>query len=233
MIWVAVGGRGTLHGAVLGAFLVNCAKTWLTGAMPELWLFVLGGLFIAVTLFLPRGLVGVSPVRRPRAGKLPALGAVRAERTPAHVAEAAAHDRRPASRHILYLDGVIGQLRRLQGAQQPELVVEPGELRAIIGPNGAGKTTMMDVVTGKTRPDPGAVLFNGGIDLTRLDEARDRQSRHRPQVPEARPCSRTTRCSTTSSWRLQADRGVFPTLFVPAGRRRSASASTRCWSRSA
>jgi urea transport system permease protein len=58
VIWVAVGGRGTLHGAVLGAFLVNYAKTYLTGAMPELWLFALGGLFIAVTLFLPKGIIG-------------------------------------------------------------------------------------------------------------------------------------------------------------------------------
>jgi urea transport system ATP-binding protein len=51
------------------------------------------------------------------------------------------------------------------------LAVEPGEMRAIIGPNGAGKTTMMDVVTGKTRPDGGDVYFNGGtVDLTTLDE---------------------------------------------------------------
>ena len=58
VIWVAVGGRGTLVGAALGAVLVNFAKTWLTGAFPELWLFALGGLFIAVTLFLPRGIMG-------------------------------------------------------------------------------------------------------------------------------------------------------------------------------
>jgi urea transport system permease protein len=58
VIWVAVGGRGTLHGAILGAILVNYAKTWLTGAIPEIWLFALGGLFIAVTLFLPKGIVG-------------------------------------------------------------------------------------------------------------------------------------------------------------------------------
>ena len=64
VIWVAVGGRGTLHGAILGAVLVNAAKTVFTGQLPELWLFVLGFLFIAVTLFLPRGLVGL--VRAPR-----------------------------------------------------------------------------------------------------------------------------------------------------------------------
>jgi len=58
VIWVAVGGRGTLVGAVVGAVLVNYAKTWLTGALPEVWLFALGGLFVAVTLLLPRGLIG-------------------------------------------------------------------------------------------------------------------------------------------------------------------------------
>ena len=63
VIWVAVGGRGTLHGAILGAVLVNLAKTVFTGQLPELWLFALGGLFIAVTLFLPRGIVGLVPAR--------------------------------------------------------------------------------------------------------------------------------------------------------------------------
>ena len=62
VIWVAVGGRGTLVGAVLGAVLVNGGKTLLTGALPDAWLFALGALFILVTLFLPRGLLGL--VRR-------------------------------------------------------------------------------------------------------------------------------------------------------------------------
>jgi urea transport system permease protein len=58
VIWVLVGGRGTLVGAAVGAILVNGAKTYFTGALPEVWLFVLGGLFIAVTVFLPKGIVG-------------------------------------------------------------------------------------------------------------------------------------------------------------------------------
>ncbi|WP_407519731.1 urea ABC transporter permease subunit UrtC [Methylobacterium oryzisoli] len=58
VIWVAVGGRGTLVGAALGGVLVNYAKTLLTGAMPDAWLFMLGALFVVVTLFLPRGIVG-------------------------------------------------------------------------------------------------------------------------------------------------------------------------------
>jgi len=61
VIWVAIGGRGSLHGAALGAILVNYGKTYFTGALPEIWLFVLGGLFIAVTLFLPKGIVGSIP----------------------------------------------------------------------------------------------------------------------------------------------------------------------------
>ena len=59
VIWVAVGGRGTLYGAALGAIVVNLAKTWFTGAMPELWLFVLGGMFVVVTILLPKGIVGI------------------------------------------------------------------------------------------------------------------------------------------------------------------------------
>jgi len=58
VIWVAVGGRGTLHGAILGALLVNYFKSYLTGALPEVWLFALGGLFIGVTLFMPKGIIG-------------------------------------------------------------------------------------------------------------------------------------------------------------------------------
>ncbi|MGU9980765.1 urea ABC transporter permease subunit UrtC [Phreatobacter sp. HK31-P] len=58
IVWVAVGGRGTLVGAALGAGLVNFAKSWFTGAFPQGWLFALGGLFIFVTLFLPKGIVG-------------------------------------------------------------------------------------------------------------------------------------------------------------------------------
>jgi urea transport system permease protein len=59
VVWVAAGGRGTLLGALLGAFAINGLKTWLTTVAPDLWLFALGGLFVAVTLFLPRGLVGL------------------------------------------------------------------------------------------------------------------------------------------------------------------------------
>lgn len=59
VVWVAVGGRGTLYGAIAGAILVNFAKTRFTAIFPEAWLFALGGLFVVVTLFLPKGIVGL------------------------------------------------------------------------------------------------------------------------------------------------------------------------------
>ena len=71
---------------------------------------------------------------------------------------------------LLYLNGVTVSFDGFKALNDLSLIVEDGELRTIIGPNGAGKTTMMDVVTGKTRPDSGEVFFRGTADLTRLDE---------------------------------------------------------------
>ena len=71
---------------------------------------------------------------------------------------------------LLYLNGVSVSFDGFKALNNLSLAIEDGEMRAIIGPNGAGKTTMMDVVTGKTRPDEGDVLFDGHHDLTRLDE---------------------------------------------------------------
>ena len=73
-IWVAVGGRGTLVGALLGAVAVNLLKSWLTGAAPEAWLFVLGGLFVLVTLVFPRGLAGLAQQLKTPRRPLPAVG---------------------------------------------------------------------------------------------------------------------------------------------------------------
>ena len=81
-IWVAVGGRGTLGGAVLGAILVNLAKTWLTGAAPEIWLFFLGALFILVTLLFPRGVVGLVKDFRDKRRQRAAISAAEGEQTP-------------------------------------------------------------------------------------------------------------------------------------------------------
>src|SRR5262245_26947184 len=73
---------------------------------------------------------------------------------------------------LLYLNGVTVSFDGFRALNNLALDISPGEMRAIIGPNGAGKTTMMDVITGKTRPDAGEVLFDSGsVDLTKQDEA--------------------------------------------------------------
>jgi urea transport system ATP-binding protein len=71
---------------------------------------------------------------------------------------------------LLYLNGVTVSFDGFRALNNLSLAVEQGEMRAIIGPNGAGKTTMMDVVTGRTRPDDGDVFFEGNHDLSKLDE---------------------------------------------------------------
>jgi urea transport system ATP-binding protein len=73
-------------------------------------------------------------------------------------------------RTLLYIEGVSVSFDGFKALNDLSFAIEPGEMRAIIGPNGAGKTTMMDVVTGKTRPDSGAVIFDKLHDLARLDE---------------------------------------------------------------
>jgi urea transport system permease protein len=59
VVWVSVGGRGTLIGPIIGAFAVNAMKSWATRAYPDLWLIFLGGMFIFVTVFMPKGIVGL------------------------------------------------------------------------------------------------------------------------------------------------------------------------------
>src|SRR5438105_13388567 len=77
---------------------------------------------------------------------------------------------------ILYLDGISVSFDGFKALNDLSLAIDMGELRCVIGPNGAGKTTMMDVITGKTRPDAGTAFFGQTIDLTRLTEAQIAQS---------------------------------------------------------
>ena len=92
---------------------------------------------------------------------------------------------------ILYLENLTVSFDGFKALDELTLYVDPGELRCIIGPNGAGKTTMMDVITGKTRPDAGLGLVRPEHRSADADRAGDRAGRHRPQVPEADACSST------------------------------------------
>ncbi|HEV7433408.1 MAG TPA: urea ABC transporter ATP-binding protein UrtD [Pseudorhizobium sp.] len=116
------------------------------------------------------------------------------------------------SKSLLYLDNVSVSFDGFKALNALSFVVEPGELRAIIGPNGAGKTTMMDIITGKTRPDTGTVLFEDAIDLTKRDEA------DIAQLGIGRKFQKPTVFESHTVWdnlelALNRSRGVFATLF--------------------
>jgi urea transport system permease protein len=79
VVWVALGGRGTLVGAAIGAIIVAALKSWLTANYPDVWLFVLGGLFILVTIAMPQGVLGVLERAVKRLKPPPAQPAARQE----------------------------------------------------------------------------------------------------------------------------------------------------------
>ncbi len=113
---------------------------------------------------------------------------------------------------ILYLDGVSVAFDGFKAINSLSLVLDKGEMRAIIGPNGAGKTTMMDIVTGKTRPDEGEVFFDGQVDLTRHDEAEIAmmgigRKFQKPTVFESHTVVDNLLLS------LKGPRSIFPALF--------------------
>jgi urea transport system ATP-binding protein len=118
----------------------------------------------------------------------------------------------PLTDALLYLDGVTVSFDGFRALNALSLVVDEGEMRAIIGPNGAGKTIMMDVVTGKIRPDAGSVLFCGTTDLTRLDETAIAnlgigRKFQKPTVFESHTVLDNLRLA------LAGPRGVWATLF--------------------
>ena len=118
---------------------------------------------------------------------------------------------------LLYLDNVSVTFDGFKALNGLSLAVDHADMRAIIGPNGAGKTTMMDVITGKTRPDDGTALFEGTHDLTELDEAEIAElgigrKFQTPTVFEMHTVEDNLRLA------LKADRRAFPTLFARRSR---------------
>ena len=116
---------------------------------------------------------------------------------------------------MLYLDGVSVSFDGFKAINSLSLIVRPAEMLAIIGPNGAGKTTMMDIITGKTRPDDGEVLFDGRTDLTKLDEAAI------ANLGIGRKFQKPTVFESQTVWdnlemALKKPRGIFSTLFYTA-----------------
>ncbi|GHA16052.1 ABC transporter ATP-binding protein [Devosia pacifica] len=118
---------------------------------------------------------------------------------------------------MLYLNGVSVSFDGFKALNSLSIIVKPAEMLAIIGPNGAGKTTMMDIITGKTRPDAGEVYFNGRTDLTKLDEAAI------ANLGIGRKFQKPTVFESQSVWdnlemALKKPRGIFSTLFYASDR---------------
>lgn len=116
---------------------------------------------------------------------------------------------------MLYLDGVSVAFDGFRAINNLSIIVRPTEMLAIIGPNGAGKTTMMDIITGKTRPDAGDVMFDGRTDLTKLDEAAI------ANLGIGRKFQKPTVFESHTVWdnlemALRKPRGIFATLFYTA-----------------
>jgi len=116
---------------------------------------------------------------------------------------------------MLYLNGVSVAFDGFKAINNLSIIVRPTEMLAIIGPNGAGKTTMMDIITGKTRPDAGEVMFDGRTDLTKLDEA------NIANLGIGRKFQKPTVFESHTVWdnlemALKKPRGIFATLFYTA-----------------
>jgi len=116
---------------------------------------------------------------------------------------------------MLYLDGVSVAFDGFKAINNLSIIVPASEMLAIIGPNGAGKTTMMDIITGKTKPDAGDVLFDGRTDLTKLDEAAI------ANLGIGRKFQKPTVFESHTVWdnlemALKKPRGIFSTLFYTA-----------------
>jgi branched-chain amino acid transport system permease protein len=153
IVWVALGGRGTLWGPLVGAILINVATAYLSGSMPFAWQLILGVAFVTVIVLLPKGLgplllrplgLGMSPPPLPQLVERP----VRALPLPTGA---------PAIR----LAGVAKRFGSLSVLRSIDLQADEGELVGLIGPNGAGKTTLMRCMSDGSERSAGQVVLCG------------------------------------------------------------------------
>jgi branched-chain amino acid transport system permease protein len=153
VIWVALGGRGTLLGPVFGTLLIDLTSSYLSGSLPFLWKLLLGVAFIVVIVALPQGLIPAVAGRlralRPRPAAVPRL-------VPAQVRP------RPSADHVaIALRDVARSFGKLAVLQGISFSARPGELVSLVGPNGAGKTTLMRCLSDGTERSAGTVAING------------------------------------------------------------------------
>ncbi len=156
IIWVALGGRGTLVGPVFGALLIELASAYLGGSLPYVWKLLLGAAFVAVIVLLPQGLLPAL------LGRWRARGDAGSAAPPPVLLPAAprAGSAQPVSEAIA-LRGVARQFGSLRVLEHIDIVARPGELVSLIGPNGAGKTTLMKCMSDGAERSAGSVHIAG------------------------------------------------------------------------
>jgi len=144
IVWTALGGRASIFGPALGAIGIDYLGAQLSGSMPYVWQLIIGVLFVAMILFVPRGLVGLLP-RRKHSGAAPALVALPDQRQESgRDALLTVSGLRKAYGNFVVLDGI-------------DLKVRPGELISVVGPNGAGKTTLLRCLSDGTESIEGNI----------------------------------------------------------------------------
>ncbi len=165
LIIVSIGGRGTIIGPVVGAIIIGLVGPTVSDRWPEYWQLVLGALFVAIVIFLPRGLWGAITdgaralrplLRRALPAEQPRTRLVPTEWTQPRRARAAEHGASLA--RFVNLRKSFGSLHVLRGV---DLDVRGGEILCVIGPNGAGKSTLINVVTDSRELSDGEIVFDG------------------------------------------------------------------------
>ncbi len=213
VIWVALGGRGTLLGPVLGTVAIDYLAANLSGDLPFLWQLLLGTAFVAIIILLPGGLA--DPV-----GRLwRALPFGRAGRTaPALAVREAGADTAAAQEPILKVQGLAKSYGSLTVLEGIDLEIRAGELVSLVGPNGAGKTTLMRCLSDGTEPYRGTIAIGGtatdGLTPNRivgLGVGRKFQVASVFESLSVADCLRLARASHDGLSPL----GQAPTLFLP------------------
>jgi branched-chain amino acid transport system permease protein len=151
VIWVALGGRGSLPGPVFATLTIDYLSASLSGDLPFLWQLLLGAAFVIIIIFLPDGVAGLA--RRALAAIFGSLNPTRSPR----ITLAAPHSAVETSATLLKVSGLARSFGSLSVLENINLEIHPGELVSIVGPNGAGKTTLIRCLSDGSEPFKGVV----------------------------------------------------------------------------
>jgi branched-chain amino acid transport system permease protein len=200
VVWVALGGRGTLIGPVLGTLLIDWSTAQLSGEFPFVWKLLLGIVFVLVIVLFPRGLgPAAGAVLRRLVGRLwPDRSSEQATYT---LGEAPERPHAHAAAPALAIEGVSKSFGSLQVLNGIDLAARVGELVSLVGPNGAGKTTLMRCLADGTERSGGKIALNG-VDIGRsapegcvaLGVGRKFQTANIFESLNVRDCLRIARC---------------------------------------